>query len=241
MELASFPWLTTAILLPIAAGLLIPLIPDPGNGKVVRWYALGITFVTFLITVAAYLNGYDPEVAGLQLYQRVNWLPDLGLGWSVGADGLSMPLILLTSFITTLAVLAAWPVTMKPRLFYFLLLAMDGVQIAVFAVQDMLLFFLAWELELLPVYLLLAIWGGKKRQYAATKFILYTAGSSLFILLVALAMAFAGGGTPKNSEGSGPRGALPPGVTREGQPSIGSSSRRGSRRCSTRSGAGRSR
>jgi NAD(P)H-quinone oxidoreductase subunit 4 len=162
----------------------------------VRWYALGVALTTFLITVGAYLTGYDPAEPGLQLYQRIPWLPDLGLGWSVGADGLSMPLILLTSFITTLACLAAWPVTFKPKLFYFLLLAMDGGQIAVFAVQDMLLFFLAWELELIPVYLLLAIWGGKKRQYAATKFILYTAGSSLFILLVALAMAFAGGGTP---------------------------------------------
>ena len=80
----------------------------------------------------------------------------------MGADGLSMPLILLTSFITALAVLAAWPVSFKPKLFFFLILAMDGGQIAVFAVQDMLLFFLAWELELLPVYLLLAIWGGKK-------------------------------------------------------------------------------
>ena len=117
-------------------------------------------------------------------------------GRAVGADGISMPLILLTSFITALAVLAAWPVTFKPKLFFFLILAMDGGQIAVFAVQDMLLFFLAWELELLPVYLLLAIWGGKKRQYAATKFIIYTAGSSLFILLVALAMGFFGGGTP---------------------------------------------
>jgi NAD(P)H-quinone oxidoreductase subunit 4 len=107
-----------------------------------------------------------------------------------------MPLILLTSFITALAVLAAWPVTFKPKLFFFLILAMDGGQIAVFAVQDMLLFFLAWELELLPVYLLLAIWGGKKRQYAATKFIIYTAGSSLFILLAALAMGFFGGGVP---------------------------------------------
>jgi NAD(P)H-quinone oxidoreductase subunit 4 len=103
-----------------------------------------------------------------------------------------MPLIILTGFITTLAILAAWPVTMKPRLFYFLFLAMYGGQIAVFAVQDMLVFFLAWELELIPVYLLLAIWGGYKRQYAATKFILYTAGSSLFILVASLAMAFYG-------------------------------------------------
>jgi NAD(P)H-quinone oxidoreductase subunit 4 len=191
-----FPWLSASILFPIAAALLIPFIPDPGDGKTIRWYALGVALVTFLVTVGAYLNGYDPSVAGLQLIERVEWLPDLGLAWSVGADGLSMPLILLTSFITALAVLAAWPVTFKPRLFFFLILAMDGGQIAVFAVQDMLLFFLAWELELLPVYLLLAIWGAKKRQYAATKFILYTAGGSVFILLAALAMGFFGGGTP---------------------------------------------
>jgi len=191
-----FPWLSTAILLPIASSLLIPFVPDEGDGRKVRWYALGVALITFLLTVGAYLNGYDPSVEGLQLVERVQWLPDLGLAWSVGADGLSMPLILLTSFITALACLAAWPVTFKPKLFYFLLLAMDGGQIAVFAVQDMLLFFLAWELELIPVYLLLAIWGGKKRQYAATKFILYTAGSSLFILLAGLAMGFYGGGTP---------------------------------------------
>lgn len=191
-----FPWLSASILFPIAAALLIPFFPDEGQGKQVRWYALGVALITFLLTVGGYLNGYDPSDPGLQLVERAEWLPDIGLAWSVGADGISMPLILLTSFITALAVLAAWPVTFKPKLFFFLLLAMDGGQIAVFAVQDMLLFFLAWELELLPVYLLLAIWGGKKRQYAATKFILYTAGSSLFILLAGLAMAFYGGGIP---------------------------------------------
>ena len=183
---ATVPWLSLSILVPIGGALLIPFIPDQGEGKQIRWYALIVTLITFLITVAGYLTGYDPSLSGLQLFERVSWLPEIGLTWTVGADGLSMPLILLTSFITSLACLAAWPVTFKPRLFFFLLLAMDGGQIAVFAVQDMLLFFLAWELELLPVYLLLAIWGGKKRQYAATKFILYTAGSSLFILLAAL-------------------------------------------------------
>ncbi len=194
--IAGFPWLSLSILFPIAGAFVVPFIPDRGEGKQVRWFALVIALITFLITVGAYLNGYDPQLEGLQLAERVDWLPGLGLAWAVGADGLSMPLILLTSFITALAVLAAWPVTFKPKLFFFLMLAMDGGQIAVFAVQDMLLFFLAWELELLPVYLLLAIWGGKKRQYAATKFIIYTAGSSLFILLVALAMGFFGGETP---------------------------------------------
>lgn len=191
MLTTDFPWLTFSILFPIAASLLVPLLPDK-DGKTIRWYALIIGLIDFAVLVYAFYNGYDFSSPDLQLVESYTWIPQIDLKWSVGADGLSMPLILLTGFITTLAILAAWPVTLKPRFFYFLMLAMYGGQIAVFAVQDMLLFFLAWELELIPVYLLLAIWGGKKRQYAATKFILYTAGGSLFILVAALAMAFYG-------------------------------------------------
>ena len=143
------PWLSLAILFPIAAAFVIPFLPD-GN-KVVRWYGLGTSLITFLITVVGYVKGYDPTVSTLQMVDRVQWVPELGLTWSVGADGLSMPLILLTSFITSLAALAAWPVTFKPKLFYFLLLLMNGGQIMVFAVQDLILFFPAWELELIPV------------------------------------------------------------------------------------------
>jgi NAD(P)H-quinone oxidoreductase subunit 4 len=191
MNIDNFPWLTTSILFPLLASLLIPFIPDK-DGKTIRWYALTIGLIDFAILVYAFYTGYDFSDSGLQLVESYSWVNSLDLKWSVGADGLSMPLILLTGFITTLAILASWPVTLKPRLFYFLMLAMYGGQIAVFAVQDMLLFFLAWELELIPVYLLLAIWGGKKRLYAATKFILYTAGGSLFILICGLAMAFYG-------------------------------------------------
>jgi NAD(P)H-quinone oxidoreductase subunit 4 len=191
MNTANFPWLTTIILFPIAASLLTPFIPDK-DGKTVRWYALTIGLLDFALIVTAFYTGYDFSNPDLQLFESYSWLPQIGLNWSVGADGLSMPLIILTGFITTLAMLAAWPVTLKPRLFYFLMLAMYGGQIAVFAVQDMLLFFLVWELELVPIYILLSIWGGKKRQYAATKFILYTAGGSLFILLAGLTMAFHG-------------------------------------------------
>ncbi|MEI2581088.1 NAD(P)H-quinone oxidoreductase subunit 4 [Scytonema sp. PRP1] len=191
MNTANFPWLTTIILFPIAASLLTPFIPDK-DGKTVRWYALIVGLLDFALIVTAFYTGYDFSNPDLQLFESYSWLPEIGLNWSVGADGLSMPLIILTGFITTLAMLAAWPVTLKPRLFYFLMLAMYGGQIAVFAVQDMLLFFLVWELELVPIYILLSIWGGKKRQYAATKFILYTAGGSLFILLAGLTMAFHG-------------------------------------------------
>ncbi|MEN9247570.1 MAG: proton-conducting transporter membrane subunit, partial [Gloeomargarita sp. GMQP_bins_69] len=191
MVTAGFPWLTTIILLPVVAALAIPFLPDK-EGRTVRWYALGVGLLDFALISYSFWRGYDLNSPDLQLVERYPWLPQIGLNWSVGVDGLSMPLILLTGFITTLAILAAWPVTLKPRLFYFLMLAMYGGQIAVFAVQDMLLFFLVWELELIPVYLLLAIWGGHKRQYAANKFIVYTAGGSLFILVAGLAMAFYG-------------------------------------------------
>ncbi|MEM8715266.1 MAG: NAD(P)H-quinone oxidoreductase subunit 4, partial [Cyanobacteria bacterium P01_G01_bin.4] len=194
IPLNEFPWLTTAIIFPVLAALAIPLIPDQeGKGRPIRWYALVIGIINLLLVVYGFYSSYDLGVSGLQMVEHYDWVPQVGLSWSVGADGISMPLILLTAFITTLATLAAWPVTFKPRLFYCLLLFMYGAQIGVFAVQDMLLFFLMWELELIPVYLLLSIWGGKKRLYAATKFILYTAGGSLFILVAALAMAFYGG------------------------------------------------
>ncbi|MBI4785074.1 MAG: NAD(P)H-quinone oxidoreductase subunit 4 [Oscillatoriophycideae cyanobacterium NC_groundwater_1537_Pr4_S-0.65um_50_18] len=191
MDTAHFPWLTTTILLPIVASLLIPFIPDK-DGKTIRWYSLVVGLIDFGILVYAFYTQYDFSSSDLQLVESYSWVSSLDLRWSVGADGVSMPLILLTGFISTLAILASWPVTLKPKLFYFLMLAMYGGQIGVFAVQDMLLFFLMWELELIPVYLLLSIWGGKKRLYAATKFILYTAGGSLFILVGALAMAFYG-------------------------------------------------
>lgn len=191
MSIEHFPWLTTIILFPIVASLFIPIIPDK-DGKTIRWYSLIVGLLDFLLIVYTFYTQYDFSNPGMQLVESYPWVPQIGLSWSVGVDGLSMPLVILTGFITTLAILAAWPVTFKPRLFYFLMLAMYGGQIAVFAVQDMLLFFLAWELELVPVYFLLAIWGGKKRLYAATKFILYTAGGSLFILVAALAMAFYG-------------------------------------------------
>ncbi len=193
IPLAEFPWLSTVIAYPVIAALFIPLIPDPeGKGRPIRWYSLFIGITNLIILVSGFVINYNFSEPGLQLVERYAWVPQVGLSWSVGADGIAMPLILLTGFITTLAILASWPVTWKPRLFYFLLLAMYGAQIGVFAVQDMLLFFLMWELELIPVYLLLSIWGGKKRLYAATKFILYTAGGSLFILVAGLAMAFYG-------------------------------------------------
>ncbi|NJL01801.1 MAG: NAD(P)H-quinone oxidoreductase subunit 4 [Spirulinaceae cyanobacterium SM2_1_0] len=187
----QFPWLTALILLPMTAAALIPCLPDK-TGKTTRWYALSVGLANFAIAIYAFSSHYNFADTQFQLNESYAWLPQLGLNWSVGADGLSMPLMILASLVTTLAMLAAWPVTHKPRLFYALVLVLYGAQIGVFAAKDLLLFFFMWELELIPVYLLIAIWGGKKRLYAATKFILYTALASIFILVASLGLAFYG-------------------------------------------------
>ncbi|MEA5517286.1 NAD(P)H-quinone oxidoreductase subunit 4 [Nodularia sp. UHCC 0506] len=191
MNAIEFPWLSAIILLPLVAALAIPLIPDK-EGKTVRWYGLGVAIADFALIIYAFWYSYDFQNPTLQLVENYAWVPQLGLNWSVGVDGLSMPLLLLTGLINTLAIFAAWKVTTKPRLFYALMLVMYSAQIGVFVAQDLLLFFLMWEIELVPVYLLISIWGGAKRRYAATKFILYTAAASIFILVAGFAMAFSG-------------------------------------------------
>ncbi|OUL21698.1 NAD(P)H-quinone oxidoreductase subunit 4 [Nostoc sp. T09] len=188
-----FPWLTAIVLLPLVASLLIPVLPDK-DGKRVRWYALGVGIADFILMCYAFWKHYDASSASFQLVDNYAWVPQLGLSWALSVDGLSAPLVLLAGFVTTLSMFSAWQVDRRPRLFYFLMLVLYSAQIGVFVAKDLLLFFIMWEVELIPVYLLVCIWGGQKRRYAATKFLLYTAAASIFILVAALAMALYGGG-----------------------------------------------
>ena len=190
---AQFPWLTTLIVFPLIASLIVPLIPDK-EGKKLRWYALSVGIIDFVLMCYAFWRNYDPSTSSLQMAESYAWIPQIGLNWAVSVDGISMPLVLLAGFVTTLSILSAWQVDRKPRLFYFLMLLLYAAQIGVFVAQDMLLLFIMWELELIPVYLLVSIWGGKRRRYAAMKFLLYTAAASIFILIAALAMGIYGGG-----------------------------------------------
>lgn len=187
----GFPWLTAIALLPLAASFLIPVLPDK-DGKTVRWYALGVGIADFILMCYAFWQHYDASNATFQLAESYAWVPQFGLNWAVSVDGISAPLVLLAGFVTTLAMFASWQLDRRPRLFYALMLVLYSAQIGVFIAQDMMLFFIMWEVELVPVYLLVSIWGGQKRRYAATKFILYTAAASIFILVAALGMALYG-------------------------------------------------
>ncbi len=191
MENMQIPWLTAIIILPLIASAGIPLIPDK-DGKTVKWYALYVALANLTLMVYGFWEHYNFNNTEIQLQETYSWIPNIGFNWAVGVDGISMPLILLSGLITTLAILASWKVEHKPKLYYFLVLVLYSAQIGVFVAQDLLLFFMMWEIELVPVYLLISIWGGEKRLYAATKFILYTALASIFILVAGLALAFYG-------------------------------------------------
>nr|YP_010710643.1 NADH-plastoquinone oxidoreductase subunit 4 [Impatiens omeiana]WCZ70754.1 NADH-plastoquinone oxidoreductase subunit 4 [Impatiens omeiana] len=148
-----------------------------------RWYTLSICVLELLLTTYAFCYHFQSDDPLIQLVEDYKWIHFFDFHWRLGIDGLSIGPVLLTGFITTLATLAAWPITRDSRLFHFMMLAMYSGQIGSFSSRDLLLFFIMWELELIPIYLLLSMWGGKKRLYSATKFILYTAGGSIFLLM----------------------------------------------------------
>nr|YP_009648717.1 NADH dehydrogenase subunit 4 [Casuarina glauca]YP_010200050.1 NADH dehydrogenase subunit 4 [Casuarina cunninghamiana]QDA81693.1 NADH dehydrogenase subunit 4 [Casuarina glauca]QXF29390.1 NADH dehydrogenase subunit 4 [Casuarina equisetifolia]UAD90221.1 NADH dehydrogenase subunit 4 [Casuarina cunninghamiana] len=190
-----FPWLTIVVGLPIFAGSFIFFLPHRGN-KIIRGYTLFICAIELLLITYAFYYHFQLDDPLMQLTEDYKWINFFDFYWRLGIDGLSIGPILLTGFITTLATLAARPVTRDSRLFHFLMLAMYSGQIGSFSSRDLLLFFIMWELELIPVYLLLSVWGGKKRLYSATKFILYTAGGSVFLLMGVLAIGLYGSNEP---------------------------------------------
>jgi NAD(P)H-quinone oxidoreductase subunit 4 len=189
--------LSLIVLLPLLGALALTLLP-PSASRYCRWVAFFVLLADLGLMLWSFSRHFDPELGNLQLVERLDWVPAMGLQWSLAADGISAPLVLLSGLVTLLTVAASWKIELKPRLYFALLLAQASAQAVVFLSQDFLLFFLAWELELVPVYLLIAIWGGQKRQYAATKFILYTATASLLILISGLALAFHGEGFTLN-------------------------------------------
>nr|YP_010986814.1 NADH dehydrogenase subunit D [Pinguicula vulgaris]WOL38205.1 NADH dehydrogenase subunit D [Pinguicula vulgaris] len=166
-----FPFLTRIVVLPIFAGSLILFLPHRGN-RVIHLYTICISMLELLLTTYAFCYHFQSDHPLIQLVEDYKWIALLDFHWRLGIDGLSIGPILLTGFITTLATLAAWPVTRDSQLFHFLMLAMYSGQIGLFYSRDLLFFFLMWELELIPVYLLVSLWGGKKRLYSAIKFIL---------------------------------------------------------------------
>ncbi len=188
----NFPILSIITFLPIAAAVLIFLYPAERR-DLIRWTALGTAAAALLLSLLAYIS-YDMSAAGYQFIEKVPWIPALGISYHVGADGISLPMVLLTGIVIFTGVLISWNLEDRIREFFgFLFILATGV-FGVFVSLDLFQLFFFYEIAVFPMYLLIAIWGWKvTREYAAMKLTLYLFIGSVIALVGALAMYFTSG------------------------------------------------
>jgi NADH-quinone oxidoreductase subunit M len=179
--------LSILIWLPIAAGVTVMLLGDR-NIAAGRWVALLGTLATLALTVPLWTH-FNTSTADLQFSQLLPWIPRFRAYYGLGVDGISMPLIVLTAFMTVPVVIAGWSVIeARPAQYFAAFLIMEGLMIGVFAATDALLFYFFWEAMLIPMFLIIGIWGGPRRVYATIKFFLYTFLGSVFMLAALIYM-----------------------------------------------------
>jgi len=179
--------------LPVVGALIISLLPKGESGQlrqVTVFFAVASLVATFWL-----LTQFDLGNPGWQFAEYLNWAEPIGLSYSLAIDGLSLPLLILNSLLTIIAIYSNGGNVERPRLYYSLLLLINAGIAGALVAQNLLLFVIFYELELIPFYLMIAIWGGEKRGYAATKFLLYTAVSGLLILAAFLGIGLLNGAT----------------------------------------------
>src|SRR3954463_3548596 len=182
-----FPYLSVLIWLPIAAGIAVLLIGDKNIGTA-RWVALAASVVTFLISLPVATH-FGTATADFQFVEKADWITRFHSYYALGLDGISMPLVVLTAFITIPVIVAAWTVIeARPAQYFAAFLIMEGLMIGVFSATDALLFYFFWEAMLIPMFLIIGIWGGPRRVYATIKFFLYTFLGSVFMLVALIYM-----------------------------------------------------
>src|SRR5215212_12158661 len=178
--------------LPLLAAVLIGLVGGL-DARLPRRIALAVSFITFALSIWLFV-AFRPNTPGFQFESSFLWLPPIRSFFKLGLDGISLPLLVLNTLLGFLAVVISWNQTHRPQLYFSILLILQTAVSGVFSALDFFLFFLFWELELVPMYLLIGIWGGPRREYAAMKFIVYTVVGSAFMLLGILALFFFTGG-----------------------------------------------
>jgi NADH-quinone oxidoreductase subunit M len=159
-----------------------------------RWITLGVTLVTFIASLPILLN-FDRTLAGPQMVTKLSWITSLGVSYHTGVDGLSIWLVLLTTFIMPISILASWHVSKRVREYMIFLLVLETGMLGVFIALDMFLFYLFFEITLIPMYFLIGVWGGERRIYAAIKFVIYTVVGSLLMLVAIISVYYLNGGT----------------------------------------------
>jgi len=190
--MSDLPILSLTIWLPIIGGVLVLARRDT-KANVTRLTALTVALLTFIVSLPLW-SGFDTSTAQMQFVERSMWISQFNIEYYLGVDGISMPLIVLTTFITVFVVIAGWEVIQyKPSQYMAAFLIMEGVMVGVFSALDAMLFYVFWEAMLIPMFLIIGVWGGPNRVYATIKFFLYTFFGSVFMLVALIYMYFKSG------------------------------------------------
>ena len=190
VAILGVPILSFLIFLPLVGAAVLFLIPSARTGAI-RRTAFAVSALTFLASIPLYTR-FDASATGMQFLERAPWVQSLGIEYFLGVDGISSLLILLTTFLSAISILSSFSaITERVKTYYATLLVLETGMIGVFAALDLVLFYVFWEAVLIPMYLLIGVWGGPRRVYAAVKFILYTVAGSLLMLVAILYLYFA--------------------------------------------------
>ncbi len=187
-------WLTLVTFLPLL-GVVVLLLGRGLPPRAARWIALAVSVATFVVSLGM-LGRFDPALGGFQMVEEAWWVRSIGLRYLLGVDGVSLWMVVLTTFLVPVAVLASWNVEDRPRLFMACLLALETGMVGSFLALDLLLFFLFFEAILFPMYLVIGIWGSERRIYATVKFFLFTMFGSAFLLVAILVLHARSGALP---------------------------------------------
>ncbi|MYZ43093.1 NADH-quinone oxidoreductase subunit M [Schauerella aestuarii] len=191
----SFPWLTLAIFVPIVFGLLVLAVGRDDRPGFTRGLSLVGAIVSFLVTIPIY-TGFDKTTAAMQFVERANWIESFNVMYHLGVDGISLWFVLLTAFITIIVVVAGWEIITKRIAQYMAaFLILSGLMVGVFVALDGMLFYVFFEATLIPMYIIVGVWGGANRVYASIKFFLYTLMGSLLTLVAFIYLWNVSGGS----------------------------------------------
>jgi len=180
--------LSFLIWLPIVGGIAVLIAGDDGNAASsraggMRVLALLVSILTFVLSLFVYSN-FDTTTANMQFVERAEWIAAFNVDYYLGVDGISAPLILLTTFMTPLVVIAGWDsIRARPSQYFAAFLFLEGLMIGVFSALDGVLFYVMWEAMLVPMFLIIGVWGGERRVYATLKFFLYTFLGSVLMMV----------------------------------------------------------
>ena len=184
----NWPLLSIVVWLPIVGGIAVLLLGSGARVQLAKQVALGTSILTFVLSLPLWVH-FDASSAAMQFVESTPWIARFNVDYALGVDGISMPLILLTTFLTPIVVIAGWQVIeTRPAQYFAAFLILEGFMVGTFAALDALLFYVFWEAMLIPMFLIIGIWGGARRVYATIKFFLYTFLGSVFMLVALIYM-----------------------------------------------------